>query len=132
MPEAAFAGPNAAIVLQGALASGVVVAASTTAFDRVYVGGAGKVEVTFVSATFSSTATTKLNLYGVLPPALFSGEQGSRTSAMLASATLVSGTTQISAVTFPFQFVDVEIAPGASSGVTIVGRILLATAGPST
>lgn len=129
--EVSFAGPNANIVVPGNLASGTVVAAAATAAQRVYVGNAGKVEVALISATFSATATTKINLYGILGPARMDGNEGTRTSAPLASATIVSTTTQLSAVVYPFQFVEVEIAPGASSAVTIVGRIVMGTAGPS-
>ena len=132
MPEAAYAGPNANIVLVGALKSGTSIAAAATAFERIYTAGVGKVEVTFVSATFSSTATAKINLYGIMGPARMDGNEGTRTSAPLASATLVSTTTQLSAVTWPFQFVEVEIAPGASTSATVTGSIVLATAGPST
>lgn len=132
MPEVPCAGPNASLQLRGSLAPATVIAAAATAFERIWIGGAGKVQVDLVSATFSATATTKINLYGVLGDARINGDGGQRTSAPLASATIVSVTTALSAVTFPYQFVDVEIAPGASSAVTIAGRIFVGTAGPST
>lgn len=132
MAEVAYAGPNATIVLNGALLSGTVVAASGTAIVRAYTGNAGKVEVHLTSANFSATATHKINLYGIFPPVRMSGDLGQRTSAPIASATIVSTFTTISAVTYQFPMVEVEVAPSSSSTVTIAGRVLLATAGPST
>jgi hypothetical protein len=131
MAEAVIAGLNANLTLQGDLKPGTVVAASGTPFVRAWTGGAGKVEVSLVSATFSATATHKINLYGVNGPARIDGNGGTRTSAPLASATILSVTTTLSAVTWPYQFVDVEVAPSASSTVTIAGKVMLATAGPS-
>lgn len=132
MAEVVYAGPNSSIVLGGALLTGTVVAASGSAVVRAYIGDAGKVEVNLTSANFSTTATHKINLYGIWPPARMDGDLGQRTSAPLASATIVSTFTTLSAVTYQFQMVEVEIAPSASSTVTVAGRVLLAAAGPST
>jgi hypothetical protein len=132
MAEAVHAGPNASIQLGGVLAAGTVIAASTSPFVRAYIGNAGKVQVECTSALFSTTATHKFNLYGVIGDARINGDGGIRTSAPLASATIVSTFTTLSAVTWPYQFVDVEVAVGASSTVTIAGRVLLGTAGKST
>lgn len=130
--EVAFAGPNASIVLTGALAPGTVIPVSTTPFQRVYIGDAGKVEVNLTSANFSATVTHKIKLYGVFPPHRMSGDQGLRTSAALASATIVSTFTTLSAVTYQFQMVDIAIAVTASSPVTIAGSVIIGTSGPST
>jgi hypothetical protein len=130
--EVAFAGLNASIVLGGVIAPGTVVAAGTSPFQRVYIGDAGKVEVNLTSANFSATVTHKINLYGVFPPHRMSGDLGLRTSAPLASATIVSTFTTLSAVTYQFQMVDVEIAATASSPVTIAGAVIVGTGGPST
>lgn len=131
MPEAGYAGPNAAIQLVAALKSGTVVTATTTAFERLYIAGVGKVEAVAVVSAISATATTKINLYGIHPPARMDGNEGTRTSAPLASATLTNNVeTKLSATPLGFQFVELEIAPGASSNVTL-GPIRLYTGGPS-
>ena len=127
MPEAAIAGPNAAILLRGALESGTVVTAAATVFDRVWIGGATNVEVVAFVSAISATATSKINLYLLAPPARLSGEEGARQSAIAASATLTNNVeTRISAAPKGVQFVEVEIAPGASTSVTL-GKIMLYT-----
>lgn len=132
MPEATFAGPNAAIQLVGALKTGTAVLAAATPFERIYTAGVGKVEAIARVSAISATATCTINLYGIHPPARMDGNEGTRTSAPLASATLANNVeTKISAVPVGFQFVDLEVAPGASSGLTL-GPIRLYTAGPST
>lgn len=131
MAEVPVAGPNAHIQILGNLKPGTVVAAAATAAQRVWIGNAGKVELTMLTATFSSTATTKINLYGIHGTPRITGDGGTRTSAPLVSATIAATETKLSAVTFPFQFVELEIAPGASSSVT-VGVISFGTGGPST
>jgi len=132
MPQAIDAHPNSNVIVCGALLTGTVIPASTSPFVRAYIGNAGKVQAELTSANFSTTATHKFNLYGVLGDARMNGDGGFRTSAPLASATIVSTFTTLSAVTWPYQFVDIEIAVGASSTVTIAGKVLLGTAGPST
>lgn len=132
MAEVPCAGPNSSIVLLGTVKPGTVVAAAGTAAQRVWIGNAGKVELCLTAATFSATATTKINLYGIYPPHRISGDEGTRTSAPLASATIAATETKLSAVAFPFQMVEVELAPGASSSVTVAGKIVFGTSGPST
>lgn len=131
MAEVPVCGTNGEIVVRGSLATGTVVAASGSAIQRVYIGGAGKTEINLTSANFSATATHKINLYGVFGGRI-SGDEGFRTSAPVASATIVSTVTTLSAVTYPYTHVDIEVAPGASSSVTVAGLVLCSTGGPST
>src|ERR1041385_17961 len=132
MAEVPICGANGSIIVRGPFVSGAVLTAASV-MQRVYIGNAGKVQVTLTSALFSATTTNKINLYGVPGDARISGDGGYRVSGILASATIVSTETTISAVTFPYQFVDIEIAPAATSTtVTIAGLVLCGTGGPST
>ena len=129
MPAATYAGPNAAILLGGDLSSGLTVVSATTPFNRVYIGGASKIEAVALVSAISATATCKINLYGILPPARMNGDEGTKTSAPLASASLTNNIeTRLSATLTGFQFVDVEIAPGASTNLTL-GKIMFFSGG---
>ena len=132
MAEVPICGSNGSIIVRGALAPGSVLATASV-MQRVYIGNAGKIEVVLTSANFSATTTNKIQLWGVRGDARISGDGGYRMSAPLTSATIVSTETVVSAVTFPYQFIDIEIAPASTSTtVTIAGAVLCGTAGPST
>lgn len=104
--------------LKGALANGVVVAASTTAKERVYIGESRQVTVRHKLSAV--TLTPELTVHAMLEDAQDDDTKGTR-AATGASAAIVMGTAEVQTDFTPGgeRYVEIEVESIAGENATI-------------